>query len=228
MTRKYEMKLDETLGVIGRLKDSGVKKLSVIIRHSERFFSENHRQEMFMPLTPKGRNRAFEFGQRLAGIATPVMHTSHIARCVETAYLIDKGFTKESGISIDHAVVDIPASPFYIKDVHPIIKMSRDMGSTKFLRHWFDQKIDPNIIEDPLVTCEEICGYMTGRLKELRDGQIAVCASHDWNLFPLKEFKFALPHETAGDVGYLEGVVFYEKEGQVFITCHQADPLTLS
>ena len=82
-------------------------------------------------------------------------------------------------------------------------------------------------MKNPKKTASVLSEYMTDRLKQLDDNEIAVCVSHDWNIFPLKEFKLKLAHETKGDVGYLDGVVFYENKGQFFVTSFQCDPQPL-
>jgi hypothetical protein len=56
---------------------------------------------------------------------------------------------------------------------------------------------------------------------------MAVSITHDWNLYPLKEFKLGLRHEECGDVGYLEGIVCFEKNGCFYMTHHQAKPVQL-
>jgi hypothetical protein len=65
---------------------------------------------------------------------------------------------------------------------------------------------------------------MTERVNDLADNEIAICVSHDWNIFPLKEFALGLTHEESGDIGYLDGVVFFENDGQMYITSYQAEP----
>ena len=64
---------------------------------------------------------------------------------------------------------------------------------------------------------------MKERLAEVSDNQIAVCVSHDWNVYPIREFKLGLTHEDAGDVGYLDGVVFFEEKGRTFAVSRQTE-----
>jgi len=68
---------------------------------------------------------------------------------------------------------------------------------------------------------------MKEKIKNLKENQIAICVSHDWNIYPLKEFKLDLKLEVAGEVGYLDGLVFFEKENQYYITNFQTDPILL-
>jgi hypothetical protein len=79
-------------------------------------------------------------------------------------------------------------------------------------------------MENPATTTAALVRFMTERVNGLADNEVAICVSHDWNIFPLKEFTLGLPHEEAGDIGYLDGVVFFETDGQMYITSYQTDP----
>jgi len=68
---------------------------------------------------------------------------------------------------------------------------------------------------------------MIEQIKNLKENQIALCISHDWSIFPIKEFKMNLKHETSGDIGYLDGLIFFEKESKYYITNYQSDPILL-
>jgi hypothetical protein len=79
-------------------------------------------------------------------------------------------------------------------------------------------------MENPATTAAALIRFMTEQVNGLADKEIAICVSHDWNIFPLKEFALGLPHEEAGDIGYLDGVVFFENKNRMYITSYQADP----
>ncbi len=224
MKLKHEVRARQTVETINGLLDMGIKKLSIIIRHSDRFFPKEARMEPFMGLTEQGKSFALELGKSLPEQPTPRLFSSTFGRCIETAYLIDKGYTQQHKVPVSHNITSEYLAPFYIKDIEKAVHMVQAQGSELFIRNWFDNKIDTNIMENPKKTASILSEYMTDQLKQLDDNEIAVCVSHDWNIFPLKEFKLGLAHETKGDVGYLDGVVFYEKSGQFFVTSFQCDP----
>lgn len=224
MNRKYEVKSRQTLETINGLLDKGIKKISVILRHSDRFFSKEARMEPFMGLTQEGKSFALELGRSLPAKPVPRLFSSMFGRCIETAYLIDKGYTYQHKVSLDHTITHEMLAPFYIKDIERALYMVEDQGSERFIRRWFDHEIDPGIMENPETTALMLSRYMTDQVDQLKDNEIALCVSHDWNIFPLKEFKLGLNHETKGDVGYLDGVVFYENQGRHFVTSCQAGP----
>jgi broad specificity phosphatase PhoE len=224
MKLKHEVRSQQTIETITSLLNDGVKKISVIIRHSDRFFPKEARMEPFMGLTEGGKSFALDLGKNLPEKPVPKLFSSTFGRCIETAYLIDKGYTQQHKTFVPHNITSDFLAPFYIKNIEKAIHLVEAQGSEQFIRNWFDHKIDDDIMENPETTSTILSEFMIDRLKQLNDHEIAVCVSHDWNIFPLKEFKLGLPHESKGDVGYLDGVVFYEKENQYFVTSYQCDP----
>ncbi|MCG8683815.1 MAG: histidine phosphatase family protein [Desulfobacterales bacterium] len=227
MERKYELKSMETLEMVRTLIEQGVDRMSIILRHSDRFYHKDARMEPFMGLTEQGKTYAFDLGKAFPADIQPVLHSSHFGRCIETAYLIDKGFSAVTNTNLMHNTTHHTLAPFYIKDIEQALGLMMDRGSTQFIRDWFDKAIDPTVMEEPGKTADILVDFMATRLKELQPGQAAVCISHDWNIFPIKEFKLGLPHEGAGDVGYLDGVIFFDKDDQTFAVTYQTDPIAI-
>ena len=227
MQRKHELRSDKTLAGIQELVNQGIKKIAVIMRHSDRFFCENVQMEPFMGLTPQGKDYAQDLGSQLPTAPVPQMFSSFFGRCIETAYLIDKGYTRTHDKLIPHNVTCDTLAPFYINDLERGIALVEEQGSIPFIRNWFDGDIDESIMVDPRQTAQRLADFMVERLKGLDENEMALCVSHDWNLFPLKEFYLGLRHEEVGDVGYLEGVIFFEKDGRTFVTHYQGEARAL-
>ncbi|SLM31925.1 conserved hypothetical protein [Desulfamplus magnetovallimortis] len=212
----------ETINTITGLLEQGVEKMSVIMRHSDRLFHKDSAMEPFMGLTEKGKDAAMQLGSSLpAPPRKPRFFSSTFGRCIETAYLIDKGFTKAHKIFNGHNVQAMELAPFYIINPPKAIAMVSETGNPVFLREWFDNKINESVMLNPEAAANRIAEFMTDQLKGLHSGEIAINVSHDWNLFPLKEFKLGLPHETFGMVGYLESVVIFERGGKAHMTSYQ-------
>jgi len=227
MTRIHEVKTRQTIATLHHLRKTGAEKISVLLRHSEKFFTEDAGMEPFMGLTDNGKAFAVEFGSLLDTDTVPLLYSSFMGRCIETAYLIDKGFSKKHHQTLNHNCVDKMLSPFYVKNIDEVVRQAENNGSEKFLRNWFDHSIDENIIENPEKTSDRITRFMLDRLKTLDKNQIAICVSHDWNMFAVKEFKLNLQLETSGDVGFLEGIFFFEKDNRTYISNYQTDPVEL-
>lgn len=225
--RTHTLKAEQTLNTVNSLLDQGIKKISLLIRHSERLFSNEVRMEPFMELTEAGKTYAYEFGRALRPEPCPKLCSSFMGRCIETAYLIDKGFTKSRNKVLDHNTIDNRLAPFYINNIDKAVESILAQGNKLFIRNWFDGKMDESIMENPKKTADLICNLMIEQIKNLPEDQMAVSITHDWNIYPLKEFKLGLRHEECGDVGYLEGVVFFEKNDCFYMANHQSNPVKL-
>ncbi len=225
MTRKYENKAKQTLEVINRLNEDGIKKISVLLRHSERFYSQDSNLEPFMGLTLPGKTLAFNFGAALPNHLKPKLYTSFIGRCIETAYLIDKGNTNQHHHQLSHTQIQKKLSPFYINNIEKVIAHVEKHGNPQFLRDWFDKRIDETIIDNPVLTADRLCELMIKHLDTQKTDQITLCVSHDWKIYAIKEFKLGLAHETCGDVGYLEGIKIKKKNGQYYLMGIESEPM---
>lgn len=227
MKQKYDVRARQTIDTLNQLLDQKITKCSLLIRHSERFFSDDARMEPFMGLTQAGKTYAEALGKTLGSIPSIKLCSSYFGRCIETAYLIDKGYTQTHHTPIAHNCIDPTLAPFYIKDIEKAINMVEIQGSNLFLRRWFDNNIDQTIMENPETSADRLCDFMIEQVKILPENTISICISHDWNIYPIKEFKMGMTHESAGDIGYLDGLIFFEKQGQTYVVNYQSDPLAL-
>lgn len=227
MTRIHKLKAEQTLNSINSLLDQGIKKISLLVRHSERLFSTEARMEPFMELTHAGKNFAYDFGRALQPEPLPKLYSSFMGRCIETAYLIDKGFTTRHNRILEHSTIDNRLAPFYIKDIDKAVKTILAQGNDLFIRNWFDGKMDEDMIENPEKTADLICSFMIEQVRNLPENQMAISITHDWNIYPVKEFKLGLRHEECGDVGYLESILVFENHNRYYITGFQTDPVEL-
>ncbi|MEX1315004.1 MAG: histidine phosphatase family protein [Desulfotignum sp.] len=224
MNREYPVRSDQTLSVIQQLLNQNITKIAAIIRHSERFYGATSRSEPFMGLTPVGMEYALEMGQNFPSSPLLRLYSSPFGRCIETAYLIDKGFTRQHGIDLPHNLPQEQLAPFYIKDIKKALNLLKEQGTRTYIRNWFDNRLNETVMENPATTTAALTRFMTDQVNRLADNEIAICVSHDWNIYPLKEFALGLTHEEAGDIGYLDGVVFFETDGRIYITSYQTDP----
>ncbi len=228
MFPKYEMKQETTLETIQKIiKTIKPDKLSLIIRHSERYFHEDSAKEPFMELTENGKNQAVKLGLSLAEKPSPKFFTSPIGRCIETAYLIDKGHFQKYGKVNNNATICPDLAPFYIQDIKQAISMVQDKGTDVFLRSWFDNKISEDIMLNPETASKKIVLFMKKELAQIKKNEMGIFVSHDWNIFPVKEFFLGLRHETNGAVGYLESVFLFEKDNNFYLANHQKDAVKI-
>ena len=217
----------QTLDIIHCLHEQGIRKIAVIMRHSERHYDkENPVREPFMNLTEPGKDFSLKFGEQLPPEMVVRAFSSFIGRCIETAYLIDKGYTEKGG-KTKSSIVELFLSPFYAKNPVEILKTFVEAGSLSFIRSWLDGDFSSELIDNPKDSAQKIVGVAQEKLMESLEDHIDIFVSHDWNLYLVKEVFLGLKHEDYGKIEYLEGVVLYPQNGNIYITNHQAEPRIL-
>ncbi len=205
-----------TCRVIYDLHREGIKKIAVLIRHSEKCQTRVPGMEPFMPLTPEGQKMALDFGSCLPPDLAPRFFSSTFGRCIETAYLIDKGVARTHGTLLpDPLKVSMLLTPFYIKDIRSVASQAVEVGNEAMIKKWFDKELSSSIILDPETAAGTQVRYMAACLDELGDSQVALCVSHDWNLFAVKEFAMQLSFAENTVINYLEGIVCFRKEDRL-------------
>lgn len=227
MFPKYEMKSLATIQTMEKIIRTEPDRISLIMRHSERHFHESATKEPFMGLTDNGKNKAIQLGSSFAQNPRPKLYSSHFGRCIETAYLIDKGYFQKYGTVNNNAILSFDLSPFYIKNIEKAISMVYEAGSDVFLRSWFNKEIHEDIMLGPEDTADKIVQFMKQELQKLDSDEIGIFVSHDWNIFPIKEFFFDLKHEECGHVGYLDSIFLFEKDNNFYLANHQKDAIML-
>lgn len=216
-----------TLPLIRELNSRGISRMSVAIRHSARHYDEDVKMEPFMCLTEQGRSMALAMGEGMPENATLHFFSSYIGRCIETAYLMDKGFVRKAGgVTLNNRVAQ-DMSPFYVADIKQTVGILMETDSASFIRQWMDGAIDETILMNAKKASETMLKFMAGSLVELEQNTIQVSVTHDWNIYLLKEYGLGLPHETYGKIEFLEGVVVFEEKGKLFVAGHQAEPVPL-
>lgn len=197
------------------------------MRHSERYYDlDNPVREPFMNLTETGKDLSFKFGEQLPGGMVVRVFSSFIGRCIETAYLIDKGYTSTGGKTRSNTV-ELLLSPFYAKNPAQILKMFLESGSSHFIRAWLDGDYSSEVIDHPKDSAQKMIGFARTALAEPLEAHIDILITHDWNLYLVKEVFLGLRHEDAGKIEYLEGVILYAQGSDVNIINHQAGPCIL-
>jgi hypothetical protein len=211
---------------IQSLADDGVKKISAIIRHSARHYHQNVRLEPFMGLTENGKKFALDMGKAIPGGYEVNFFSSYIGRCIETAYLIDKGVSCNGGkTNLNRLAEDI--SPFYIVDFEKTLDHVIQNDLSGFIRAWISGEIPSDVIQDAGVAAERMASFMKGSINNSDRNLLNISVTHDWNIFLIKEKILNLKIEDVGPVEYLEGVLLYQKDGDTFIKNHQCDPVKI-
>ncbi len=218
---------DITLQLISDLRKRGIKTISVAMRHSARYYdSEVVENEPFLGLTDQGKDLSFRLGISLPAGLDVRLFSSAVGRCIETAYLIDKGYTSV-GESATRNELEKFLSPFYVRKPFEIFKSFKDM-QPDFIRFWFSGNISSESIDTSETAAKQIAQILIEKLDGKPENCVNISVTHDWSIYLLKEYYLGLKHEEFGKVEYLEGLAFYKENGKVYVVNHQSDPKELN
>lgn len=206
----------KSIELVNRLAESGASRISLIMRHAARNYNPDMRKEPFLGLTEEGKKTALEFGKNLPQGFELRPYSSYIGRCIETAYLMDKGYSMQGGTS-GITEIEERLAPFYIVDLKKILGMAGTYDVSSFIRKWIDGGIPGDIMMNPWSAALQMLGFLKQGLVD-DDRIINVCITHDWNMYLIRELFLGLTLEKIGEVAFLEAIAVYEKNGELFIS----------
>ncbi|WP_027359753.1 histidine phosphatase family protein [Desulforegula conservatrix] len=206
----------ESIELINRLAESGASRISIIMRHAARKYDQDMRKEPFLGLTDEGKQAALEFGRNIPPDFELRPYSSYIGRCIETAYLMDKGYSMIGG-NTRIPEIEERLAPFYIVDIKKILSMAASYDVFAFIRKWIDGDIPEDIMMSPYSASIQMIDFLKQGLEDDKP-VINVCITHDWNMYLIREIFLGLMQEEAGEVAFLEGIAVYEKGGELYIT----------
>jgi hypothetical protein len=207
-----------TSELIQSLFDQGIRRMTVLIRHAARCYdTADPLREPFQPLTEQGKADAYEFGRRLPAASAYRFFSSPVGRCIETAYQIEKGCI-ERGAKTRVNVVTRDLSAFYIKDFLVFFARYLSEGPETVLRTWFEGRMPPEIQSPPDEAIRTQIAAIRALLSDGDAPQIDIGITHDWTLYLVQEMCLNERFEDVGPAGYLEGIVFFERDGVLHAT----------
>jgi len=206
----------ESTALVNRLAESGASRISVIMRHAARKYDADMRKEPFLGLTDEGKQTALEFGKHLPAGFELRPYASYIGRCIETAYLMDKGYSMNGGTTKIPEIEELLA-PFYIIDIKKILSIAASHDVFSFIRKWINGDIPEDVMMSPYSASIKMLDFLRKGLAYDKP-VINVCITHDWNIYLIREIFLGVMQEEAGEVAFLEGIAVYEKGGELYIT----------
>jgi hypothetical protein len=213
-----------TLGLVNRLFKQGIQKMSVLLRHGDRYYDPaNLKNEPFLPLTEHGKQQSYEFGLQLP--MEPYYHffSSPVIRCVETAYQIEKGCIKCGAQTQVNSILP-NLGPFFVKDRSAVFSHCMAEGPEIFFQSWLKGQISEEVMLPPkLAIREQLAQVMVG-LVEQGQLHLNVYVTHDVNLYLIRELCLGQDIEEVGRIDPLEGLVFFEQDGVVQVSNHLGPP----
>lgn len=213
---------NKTRQLIETFLDGGTTRGLVVVRHSVRHYDkDNPINEPFMGLTEEGKESSYQWGRSLPTSKRLSFFSSFIGRCIETAYLMDKGYVASGGVTSSN-IIEPALSPFYVRDALRFFEAY--LKEPNFLSGWFNRNIPPDILDPPEQVALKIKGFCEKRLSgNIPSDRIDICVTHDWNLYVLRWYFWGIypgPHEK---VDYLDGLIFFRdgRHNYVAVSGHE-------
>jgi len=208
---------DTTRALIESVFAAGVDHVAALVRHSAREF-EPGRHDLLNPLTDEGRELARVFGASLPKDLLVRGYTSPAERCVETIQLVLQGHAEKGGQVTRHRAIEA-LGVFYVLDQMKMYRaMTAAAGQIAFLSSWFAGDVPADVMMPPALAAKLLGRVVAAKLEApVKRPQLDVCVSHDMSLYLVRDRLLGLHVESSGAVGFLDGVVFYEQHGRLWM-----------
>jgi len=217
---------ERTTALIDRLWHDGVRRMSLLMRHSAREYAPG-RHDLANPLTEEGRRLAHLFGSRLRPELALRAYASPVARCEDTAELIHAAHREMGGRGRGGARPVEGLGVFYVLDQMKMFKAmstsTEGMGS--FVRTWLDGQVPEDIMLPAEVAARSLLKLLTTRLiSQEASPALDIGVSHDLSLYLMREVCLGLSRERHGDVLYLDAMLIFERDGDWLAATHDQAP----
>lgn len=191
------------------------RHFAIIMRHAQRDAIIDIRDALMVPLNPEGIKAARKLGTEMQHLGKLSLYHSPVYRCQETAESMVDGLANESSVV---GPMDVLGGP-YVKGEWSALahEISRE-GMLPFVRKWFDNKIDSDLMH-PL---EYVAELKINYLREMLSRNIStIHVTHDWNILILREYFFGLKHEDLGNPDFMDGIICYQEGNSMILKYHQ-------
>lgn len=219
---------DATLRLVEDVLAGGARHLVLLMRHSAREFATD-KHDLLNPLTDEGRELARRLGEKLPSSLLVRGYSSPAERCVETGDLILAGHADKGGKVTRNRPAEA-LGVFYILDQIRLYKaMQAAGGQMPLLTQWFEGGVGVDTMIPSMVAANLVTGFAASKLDDsVGDPQLDVLVSHDMTLYTVRDRVLEQPASKYGDVNFLDGIVLYRQDGQMFIRSQYAEarPLT--
>ncbi|MCX7065784.1 MAG: histidine phosphatase family protein [Proteobacteria bacterium] len=208
---------DATRALIEAVFDAGVDHVAALVRHSAREF-EPGRHDLLNPLTDEGRDLARSFGALLPKELLVRGYTSPAERCVETIQLVLHGHGDSGGQVTRYRPIEA-LGVFYVLDQMKMYRaMTAASGQIPFLASWFADAVPADVMMPADLAAKLVGRVVAAKLEApIQRPQLEVCVSHDMSLYLVRDRLLGLGVASAGAVDFLDGVVFYEQHGHLWM-----------
>ncbi len=186
----------------------------LFIRHAERHFSSDPRDDFKCLLTEQGIKDARAFGEELSKLnkKIEVIKTSRIERCVQTAKAIIDGAQSDSSIIFSKKLGD---PGVFVNDEKLAFQTFIDIGILPLVQKLVSGEDLPGLLQIELAVKHFLEEVMTDLLEH--EG-IILYISHDAIIGSIASYLSSIPLNSENWITYLNGLSFYNhEENKVFM-----------
>lgn len=186
----------------------------LFIRHAERHFSSDPREDFKCLLTEQGEKDAYSFGEELLKLnkKIDVMKTSRIERCVQTAKAILNGAQSDCPIMYSKKLGD---PGVFISDEKLAFKTFIDLGIEPLVQKLVNGEQLPGLLDIK----QSVMHFMGEVIHDLltRNG-IIIYVSHDAIIGSIASYLSSITLNSDNWITYLNGPSFYNhEENKIFM-----------
>jgi broad specificity phosphatase PhoE len=221
---------ERTTVLVDGLAAEGVTRMSLLMRHSAREYAPG-RHDLENPLTERGRALARSFGARLPADWVIRAYASPAPRCLDTAELIHAAHLEVGGRGSGGSRPVEGLGVFYVLDQMRMFKALSVAaeGMHGFVAAWLAGRVSADIVLPPATAAAALVDLLVARLRDQpHEPALDLCVSHDLTLYLLRGQLLGRTPSAQDPVRYLDGVVFFERGGDVWAAAHDVPPFPLS
>ncbi|NHI94876.1 MAG: histidine phosphatase family protein [Candidatus Lokiarchaeota archaeon] len=186
----------------------------LLLRHAERDYSSDPRDDFKCLLTEQGKKDAYSFGERLLKLnkKIDVIKTSPIKRCVQTAKAIINGAQSDCSIIYSKKLGD---PGVFVSDEKIAFKTFLDIGILNLVQKLVNGENLPGLIE----INEAVKHFLNEVISDLKEfSGIVLYISHDAIIGSIASYLSSIPLDSDNWITYLDGPSFYNhEENKIFM-----------
>ena len=218
---------DHPLELVDSVLSGGVDHGVLLMRHSAREY-EPGRHDLLNPLTDEGRALCTRLGRLLPKEVTLRAYSSPAERCVETADLILSSHEEEGGAVSRNRPLEGLGVFYMLDQMKAFLAMREAGGMTPFLARWFDGSLPVDIMLPPQEAAVAVARLCLEKLRSpVHHRQLDVLVSHDMTVYTLRSLLLN-QREEFGEIEYLDGLLFFEREGVAYVQSHHSEAAVFS
>ena len=217
----------KTAAMVNEVFDSGVDRAVLLMRHSAREFNREI-NDLLNPLTEHGRALCSSLGRALPKDVNVKGYASPPERCMETAKIVIGAHTDDGGMGGRTRPVE-GLGVFYSLDQMKMWMVLRECeGLADYVSRWVNGEVPSDAVMPAELATDMILRVLTSKLAaDGAERQLDLCVSHDMTICMVRH-QVGLEPAHGPTVEFLDGLILFEREGELRLASHHGGEVTVS